>query len=461
MVRLAKTDTAPAHRPSVDKENTPVRRRWWRLPLLALTTLLLVGTGWFSYKVYAASNRIFTDNNTGGSPLLQGKKVSNEDMARVNVLLLGVGGEGHDGADLADTIQLVSIDPKHKQVSMVSLPRDLYVTVPNSYQKTKLNEVNSIGDDQNGDGGGGSLMKLAVKQITGQDVHYYIRVDFEGFQQIIDSVGGVQIDVKERLYDPYYPRGYGYQVLNVSPGVQQMNGELALKYARSRETTTDFDRSRRQQEVLVAARDKAMSLQILANPAKISSFIDILGNHVKTDMTLGEMQRLGKIVRDIPSGSVASKVVDNGDSGLLYDATGPGGAYILLPRGGNYTQIQAFVDDFFNGAQVRSEAATVELQNASGRDGLAGVEAAALQNSGITVSATATAPELAKTTVIYSYVGSDKSATASYLEKRYGVKVVSQPAAQGAPNFRVVIGSDYISSQSNSSYYTTTSSRTR
>lgn len=450
MVRLVKTETSPAPKP--DQPETPATprrsRRWVRVPLLALFALFFVGSGWFSYKVAAATNRIFTDNVGGGSPILQGKKAENEDQSKINILLLGTGGEGHDGPNLADTIQLVSVDPKAKQISMLSLPRDLWVTAPGSGgQKMKINAVNDFGETNNVEGGGGALMKQMVKDITGLDVHYYVRIDFEGFKQAVDSVGGVDINVSERLYDPFYPRGTGYEVLNIPPGQTHMNGELALKYARSRETTTDFDRSRRQQEVMMALREKALSLQYLTNPGKISGVLDILGNRLKTDLSLGETQRLAKIVRDIPSTAVTSKVIDN--SNLLYDTTGPGGAYILLPKAGDYSDIRAFASELVNGAELRGEAAKLEVLNASGRSGVAAQEAADLTEAGMTITGTANAPESAVPTIIYAYT--DKPATLAFLQKRYGGQVVKQQGAVTNLDFRVVIGSSYTTTPTTTS----------
>ncbi len=438
MVRLVTTEDTTQPEPPKEPSR---RRHWWKLPLLFFFALAFTGSGWFTYKVSAATDRIFTENVGGQQILKQDLKGGD----RVNILLIGIGGAGHDGGDLADTIQLVSIEPERQRAVMVSLPRDLYVQVPDSFQSVKINEVHMIGEDQELPGGGPALLKKKVGEILGLDVHYFVRVDFKGFRQVIDSMGGVAINVKEPLYDPYYPLGHGYQVVDVPAGETQMNGELALKYARSRETTSDFDRSRRQQEVLVAARNKALSVAFLTNPSKISQLVDILGDHVLTDLTLKEAQRLAEIVRDIKPANVTSQVIDGETTGLLYDSVGPGGAFILLPTAGNYSEIQEFVKQLLGSSAARGEGARVELQNASGAGGLAAAEEEKLETFGLAVAGVSNAAELAQQTVIYDFTDGDKPGTVQLLADRFGGQVVSRPRPAGSKtDIRVVIGTDYV-----------------
>ncbi len=441
MVRLvtAEDTTQPEHYPQPSRHR---RRQWWKVPLLLFFSVAFLGSGWFTYKVSAATDRIFTEN-VGGQQVLQ-QDLKGGD--RVNVLLIGVGGQGHDGGDLADTIQLVSIEPEADRAVMISVPRDLYVQVPDSLQSVKINEVHSIGEEQELPGGGPALLKRKVGDILGLDVHYFVRVDFEGFRQVIDSMGGIEVDVEEPLYDPYYPLGHGYQVVDIPAGQTHMDGELALKYARSRETTSDFDRSRRQQEVLLAARSKALSVAFLTNPSKISQLVDILGDRVLTDLTLKETQRLAEIVRDIKPPNVTSQVIDGETTGLLYDSVGPGGAYILLPTAGNYSEIREFVGQLLGSSAARAEKAQVELQNASGSGGLAGAEQEELEAFGVTVAKVGNAPELAQQTVIYDFTDGGKPDTVRFLKERYGGQVVSRTREPGSTvDARVVIGTDYVS----------------
>ncbi len=460
MVRLVTSEPTDPGRPEPAKTGSgtrsartggsPSRWRWWKLPLLLIFAVAFLTSGWFTYKIASASDKIFTANVTGGSPILRNKQLKDQN-GRVNILLIGEGGAGHDGPTLADTIQLVSIAPKDKNVAMVSIPRDLYVQVPDSYQKVKINEVHAIGENNGTEGGGPALLEKAVSEVTGQPVHYFIRADFDGFRKVVDSVGGVDIDVPAPgLYDPYYPRGEssGYQILNFRPGEQHLDGEHALEYARSRETSSDFDRSKRQQQIMVAARDKALSAQYLTNPAKISQLIDILGDHIKTDLSLSEAERLAEIVRGIPSSQVTSKVIDGADSGLLYDSIGPGGAYILLPRSGDYSDIHQFVAQLFSSSKIREEQPRLEVQNASGQTGVAASEADLLTGYGYVVSGSGNAPAIAQRTVIYDYTNGQKGDAVSFLADRYHAQVIKQPGTRSDVDMQLVIGTDYGSRSS-------------
>ena len=430
----------PEPKPAAPRPNPSRRRHWWKVPLLLFFAMAFLSSGWFTFKVASATDKIFTEN-VGGQAILKQRL---KGGARVNILLIGVGGKNHDGGTLADTIQMVSVEPAAKRAVMISLPRDLYVQVPDSTQQVKINEVHSIGEDNSAAGGGPALLKQKVGEILGLDVHYFVRADFDGFRQVVDSMGGVDITVKEPLYDPYYPLGHGYQILNIQPGKQHMNGDLALKYARSRETTSDFDRSRRQQEVLIATRNKALSVAYLTNPTKISQLIDIVGDHVLTDLTLKEAQRLAEIVRDIEPKSVTSQVIDAEKTGLLYDSVGPGGAYILVPTAENYSEIQEFVKQLLGSSAARSEAAKVEVRNASGAEGLAAGEQAELKKFGVSVVAVGNARQAAQQTVIYDYTNGQKPDTIRLLKERYGADViVQQRPAKSKADILIVIGSDF------------------
>lgn len=448
VVRLT-NQPADQKKPEPKSSTTPRSRRGrgvLKTLVLSLFAVLFLTSGWFTYKIAAASGKIFTANSTGGSPLLHGKKPKNDETARINILLLGIGGAGHDGPNLTDTIQVASIDAKTKKITMLSIPRDLYVQVPGSTQHVKINEVHAIGEDNGYPGGGPALAKEEISKILDVPIHYFIRADFSGFKDIVDSVGGVDVTVEQRLYDPYFPAGEstGYEVLDIQPGIHHFDGTTALKYVRSRETTSDFERSKRQQQVMVAVRDKATSLQYLSNPTKISRLIDITGEHVKTDLSIGELQKLGTIVKDIPVGGVNSKVLDNAPNGLLYDSTGPSGAFILLPRAGTYGDIQQFANQLFNGTSISAEKAGVEVQNASGRAGLAAQEGTILTGYGYNVVGTTNGDQPSDTTVIYDYSNGTKPGTVANLQKRYKCQVIKQTTAPTPGiDVRVVIGSDY------------------
>jgi hypothetical protein len=200
---------------------------------------------------------------------------------------------------------------------------------------------------------------------------------------------------------------------------------------------------------MVAARDKALNAQYLTNPAKISQLIDILGDHIKTDLSLGEAERLAEIVRDISSDKVQSRVIDGADSGLLYDSIGPGGAYILLPRDSDYSDIHQFVAQLFSSSNIRQEQPRIEVQNASGQTGLATAEADLLAGYGFTVAGSTSAPAIAQQTIVYDYSDGKKPSAVDFLADRYKARVVKQPASRTDVDMQLVIGTDYAAQASN------------
>ncbi|MFH0927967.1 MAG: LCP family protein, partial [bacterium] len=180
-----------------------------------------------------------------------------DNTGRTNILLLGVGGYGHEGPQLSDTILLVSLDREDKKVGIISIPRDLSVEIP-GYGERKINSANAYGEEK-GQGEGPKLAAQVAESVFGMPVHYYVRVDFNAFQSIIDQIGGVDINVDRAFTDSQYPTNdYGVETISFNAGWQHMDGQTALKYSRSRHGTggegSDFARSARQQKILNAVK---------------------------------------------------------------------------------------------------------------------------------------------------------------------------------------------------------------
>jgi len=431
--------------------------RWVGLGVLAL---VLVTGGWFGLRAFAAARNIIAHSN-GVAPALAGMldvtKLKGEGDGRVNILVLGIGGQGHEAPDLSDTIMVMSIDPKTKDAAMLSIPRDLYVKIPASaksrQQYGKINAANVYG--------GPELAAQTVSNVIGVPIHYYVLIDFSGFRQAIDAVGGVDITVPKAIYDPDYPcdneRG-GYCPFRMAAGPQHMDGTVALRYARSRKSTSDFDRAARQQQVIAALRQKALQLSTLTNPVKLTQLIDTVGSHLKTDIQPKEITKLASLAKDIDPAKTPQKVLDtDSKDALLVGGTNiiSGAGYIEVPKLGNfnYSDIQDVVKNIFVDHYIVDENARLEVQNGSGMAGVAGSVVRSLQSAHYSVGAPVNADTLYTKTVLYDYTGGKKPYTINYLEQRFNVKAQRMTAptpavdangqAAPVPQIRIILGSDY------------------
>ncbi|MEI6836125.1 MAG: LCP family protein [Candidatus Falkowbacteria bacterium] len=299
------------------------------------------------------------------------KKLIGEENDRINILLLGMGGKNHDGAYLTDTIMLVSIKPSTKQVAMISIPRDMTVPVEDGSWR-KINSINANAEAKQ-PGSGGAATTKAISDLLGTPITYYVRADFDGFINIVDEMGGVTVNVEHTLDDyaypilgrednpDYYSR---YEHLHVDTGLQKMDGSLALKFARSRHGIngegSDFARAKRQQLILQAVKDKLLSKSTLLKPAMIVRISAQLSEHIDTNISVTDMIALWDGYKNIDHSNIINKVIDNSAGGLLVDQTGVDGAYLLMPRSGNYNNVKTFVQDIFNDNPVAVEVKPLE-----------------------------------------------------------------------------------------------------
>ncbi len=231
---------------------------------------------------------------------------------RITVLILGTDQRFDDPiASRTDTIIVVTADPATGKVGMLSLPRDMWVTIP-GYGEAKINTAYQIGE-RSYKGGGPALAKATVEELIGYPIHYYVRLNFEGFRQLIDAIGGIYIDVPKEINDPKFPdNNYGYDPLYIPAGRIQMNGELALKYARVRHVDDDYGRARRQQQVLLAIKDQLFSREMIGTLLpKIPSLAATLANSVSTDIPLDQAPALVELARTLDLDNIQQAVIDN------------------------------------------------------------------------------------------------------------------------------------------------------
>lgn len=337
--------------------------RWKRL--LIVGTSVIVGVSMlliaFALLVRIGALTLSSFADITGAPL-------KEDEGMTNVLLLGQGNEDHDGIDLTDTIMVASIgmgetsrlaprpplgthSRKTPSVALLSLPRDLYFLHADSLviEKGKLNALwrdERIALQRQGlERREASLKALQgvaheVGVALGIPMHYALKVDFTAFEQIVDALGGVELTVPETINDTEYPGpNYTYETFHMEAGLQHLDGKTALKYARTRHTSSDFDRSSRQQQILQALNERAKSSGALKKPGKLLELSTILHEHIETDLSTREMVTLAGLGRELSREHFVSMQLS--DSNGLYDAPlAPGGLLYAPPR------------DLFGGAAV-------------------------------------------------------------------------------------------------------------
>ncbi|MBI2589675.1 LCP family protein [Candidatus Berkelbacteria bacterium] len=414
---------------------------------LIVSALILAGIVWFGWSAVRAFTQV-SDSSDTQSPILKffgetldPNALKGEGDGRINILFIGIGGSGHKGGALADTIMVASLDPENKKLALLSLPRDLRVPIAGN-GNGKINSAHSYGESQE-PGNGPKVLKETVGNVLDLPIHYFVRVDFTGFIKFIDALGGITVEIPKALDDPFYPdeKLEGYQPFSIGAGTQKLNGTIALKYARSRQTTSDFDRASRQQQILLAVRDRSLSLDILANPRKLSEIMGILGEHVRTDLSLTELERLYRILNTVDSGGIVTKVLDNGSDGPLMTVNE--GGYYLVPKTGNFKEVQRIAHELFTDPNLKRENAKIEILNASGKPGLAHELELDLKSLGyniVSIDKIVDAPA----TVLHDYSQGRAPFTVNFLSDRLNAKVETSAKPEGeTADLVLTLGADY------------------
>lgn len=377
----------------------PRKRRWLHIVIFIIVILAIAG-GVFALKTGSLLNKISQGNANIFKSILNSipgveKKLSGEDAGRINILLLGMRGEGASGGGLlADTIMVLSVHPKKDaadtgRASLISIPRDTYVKVPDKNEQRKINAVYALGEERALHKGGIEDMRTIVEEIAGLEIPYAVTINFQGFKDLVNAIGGVTIHLDQPFVESVqfrgleqrcdltrftipsgnvevkkgtrkdgsvYYRHYDLCFEKITPaamaelecggnfelpaGENVLDGNTALCYARSRDASSDFARARRQQEIINLIRAKALSVGTLTDFSKINAILDSLGKNVSTNMEAWEMKHLFDLYREIGEVKINQKVLEDSEEGLLYaPQETPEAGYILLPRGDNYDRI--------------------------------------------------------------------------------------------------------------------------
>lgn len=238
-----------------------------------------------------------------------------------NILLIGTDQGDIEYAGRTDTIIVVAVDMANSRAAMISLPRDLYLPIP-TIGYNRINVAYFFGEEQR-KGSGIPLLASTIERNFGIPIHNYVRIDFSGFKKVVDAVGGVDITVECPLYDDLFWRFFGQGTLE--KGTYHMTGEQALYYARSRKTTSDFDRARRQQQVLLALRKRALDAELIP---RLPALWLALRSSVDTDLDLPKLLELAPLAATIDSSHLYGLVLR---SPLVTAHTTAQGAMVQVP----------------------------------------------------------------------------------------------------------------------------------
>jgi len=327
------------------------------LSILLFTSVKLVRQSVIGKGISLAINFILPDN----------KKIITTD-GQVNVLILGTAGAGRGAMDedITDTIIFASIPVKTGKISLVSVPRDIWI--PNL--KDKINSAYAYGKRKGGVKTGMILARSTVEEIIGKDISYTIVINFNQFKDIIDAIGGIDIDVKTPFTDNQYPiagkendtcggdvsLSCRYETVSFKSGLQHMDGELALKFVRSRHAEGpeggDIAREKRQQLVIMAIAKKVLSPQVLANPSVDLKLLQILENNIQLDLNPTEIAILGRLIfnsrKNISAQSIPSNLLYNPPNQYLYHNDFYTHAFVFIPaeKDRKWTDVQNWVNSF-------------------------------------------------------------------------------------------------------------------
>ncbi|GAB4467683.1 MAG: hypothetical protein Kow00124_00910 [Anaerolineae bacterium] len=375
---------------------------------------------------------------------------------RVTVLLMGIDERAFEqGPARTDTMILLTLDPATGTAGMISIPRDLWVAIPDYGVYDRINTAYFRGQaDQYPGGGGAALARLTVQHNLGVEVPYYATVNFQAFIQIIDQIGCIPITVPQTIDDPTYPApdGYGYDPFYLEAGEYCMGGETLLKYSRTRSTFGgDFDRAARQQQVLRAIREHVLSTGQLPNLlARAPQLYETVSDGISTNLSLQQIVELARLAASIQESRICSAVINNE---YVDSQTLPDGSQVLVP---NRNTVRQLVLDVWTGQgtcdptmreiaeAARAEGATISILNGTAREGLATITRDRLAAVGIQVTSIGNAErsDYAQT-IIINHNGKD--ATARFLAAQLGVaeSLIAAGTPGSAYDIEVILGEDY------------------
>ncbi len=359
----------------------------------------------------------------------------------INILLLGSDRRPGERVARTDVIMIASVFPDRPAVSLISIPRDFYAWIP-GWGLDKINTAYIRGVKLHYPGGGPGLLRATIEYNFGLPIHYYVLVDFQSYRQIIDAIGGVDVVVECPFHDTYPDPDSpsGQTDIDLEPGIHHLDGKFALWYVRSRWSTSDFDRHRRQQEVLRAIFRQVRRQDLFG---KVPDFWKIYRDSVETDIGLNEALYFASLASRFDMRNLKSRFIRG--SSLVQPWTAPNGGFVLVP------QPEAMYNFLLEAAQppVGERASQmqyrVEVWNGSGNSGWGDVAAERLRIEDFIVVAVRDVDYQPQTQII-DFTTTSKGSPLPRLMRLYRLQseaVVTQPQEERQVDFRVILGGDY------------------
>lgn len=444
-------------------------RRWWQRRrrrtkiLIIIGVILLILGGLFGYRIYSFLNSVFGKGVGNSSSAALNDNVRPEDLntegdGRLNVLLLGRGGDENVAPNLTDTIIIASVDIKNQKASLLSIPRDLWVDVDGSAMKInaayEMSREAAIYKGMKADQAHKEAVKktiATVRDVAGVPIHKYVMTDYKAFRDIVNALGGVTVNNPTEIYDGF--AGWQFKAGNLN-----LNGDRALQYARTRHGSArgDFDRNENQRRLLLAIRSKATSTGILANPVKLNSLANAVQKNVSTDLSIDEARKVFERTKDLTDKNIVNLDLAK-EKDPLVQTGNAGGLSVVVPTKGlvDYSDIRSYARGNMRDPYLMQETPTVTVYNGTGRAGVAQFVTDVMSAYGYKVLVTETAKENQPKTLVVKASERKMPFTERFLFKRFGVVYtkdlpgnVIPPVEAGKSqkpkgDFVIVLGADF------------------
>lgn len=438
-------------------------RRGLKLTLISIVLVILVLGGLILARAANLTSKIFVGQNTSFFSKLTsalrgeagGIKLVGEDSGQINILLLGIGGTGHDGPYLSDTIILAQIRPEEHKASLISIPRDYQINLGSAGYR-KINDAFSEGYTKHQDWNeGGKTARDAVSQMSGLDIPYFVVLDFKGFEKAVDLVDGLDITVDRTFTDYTFPndatKGY-LPPVTFTQGQEHMNGQRALIFARSRHAAgpegSDFARSLRQQKIITAFKAKVVDLNLVSDAGKINNLLTVIGDHVHTNIAPGEIIHLYNIGKDYNGDNISSVSLDPSSGIICPQILETNGAYVLtLCPGKTAKDLKGFFSNSFNTGKLAEEKSVVWLADSTSGQTLYRKAQKQLEAAGLIVYQVSYGGKPLQQNVVYQV--NAKPATTEFIKNNLNASEVSLAPpgikiSKDKVDVIVILGSDTI-----------------